>query len=306
MKRVRAYRDAAADDPAQDRQLPGRPLRQQVHVLPRAHAHRRDARRRRSASRITWTATATSSATSRRGAISASSATCAQDDVKPLVEEHVPGLRDARQSPQEGSDRRNDRHAATMRSCGATGASLRRPSAYFSLGFLTVGGFIAGIVFWGGFNTALKLTNTERSASAATRCATTCTSGAAADHPLHQPLAACAPSVPTATCRTTGPTRSRARCRRRRKCGARSSARSARARSSTTSGSSSRSTNGRGFKANDSLECRNCHGFDSMDFTRQSPRAAEAHSHAPRRTGEKTCIDCHKGIAHRLPDMAGQ
>jgi hypothetical protein len=22
-------------------------------------------------------------------------------------------------------------------------------------------------------------------------------------------------------------------------------------------------------------------------------------------TGEKTCIDCHKGIAHRLPDMRG-
>ncbi|MEH6814854.1 MAG: NapC/NirT family cytochrome c, partial [Motiliproteus sp.] len=22
-------------------------------------------------------------------------------------------------------------------------------------------------------------------------------------------------------------------------------------------------------------------------------------------TGEKTCIDCHKGIAHQLPDMKG-
>jgi cytochrome c-type protein NapC len=22
-------------------------------------------------------------------------------------------------------------------------------------------------------------------------------------------------------------------------------------------------------------------------------------------TGERTCIDCHKGIAHRLPDMTG-
>ena len=39
--------------------------------------------------------------------------------------------------------------------------TLRRPSAYFSLGFLTVGGFLAGIVFWGGFNTAMELTNTE-------------------------------------------------------------------------------------------------------------------------------------------------
>jgi len=36
-----------------------------------------------------------------------------------------------------------------------------RPSVHFSLGFLTLGGFIAGIIFWGGFNTALELTNTE-------------------------------------------------------------------------------------------------------------------------------------------------
>ena len=35
------------------------------------------------------------------------------------------------------------------------------PSKHFSLMFLTLGGFIAGIVFWGGFNTALEATNTE-------------------------------------------------------------------------------------------------------------------------------------------------
>ena len=33
---------------------------------------------------------------------------------------------------------------------------VRRPSVHYSLGFLTLGGFIAGIVFWGGFNTAMK------------------------------------------------------------------------------------------------------------------------------------------------------
>ena len=38
---------------------------------------------------------------------------------------------------------------------------LSRPSIHFSLGFLTIGGFVAGIMFWGGFNTALELTNTE-------------------------------------------------------------------------------------------------------------------------------------------------
>ena len=58
------------------------------------------------------------------------------------------------------------------------------------------------------------------------------------------------------------------------------------------------------LKANDSLECRNCHDFEYMDFTWQSGRAAQQHSTALA-SGEKTCIDCHKGIAHQLPDMAG-
>lgn len=40
-------------------------------------------------------------------------------------------------------------------------AVLRTPSRHFSLGFLTIGGFIAGVIFWGGFNTVLEATNTE-------------------------------------------------------------------------------------------------------------------------------------------------
>ena len=55
---------------------------------------------------------------------------------------------------------------------------------------------------------------------------------------------------------------------------------------------------------NDSLECRNCHQYDSMDLTRQSPRAGQIHQQYLG-TGQKTCIDCHKGIAHHLPDMKG-
>ena len=39
---------------------------------------------------------------------------------------------------------------------------VRAPSRHYSLGFLTLGGFIAGIVFWGAFNTALEATNTEQ------------------------------------------------------------------------------------------------------------------------------------------------
>ncbi len=58
------------------------------------------------------------------------------------------------------------------------------------------------------------------------------------------------------------------------------------------------------FMANDSLECRNCHSSESMDLTRQNPRAAQAHERFLF-SGERTCIDCHKGIAHKLPDMSG-
>src|SRR3546814_14704278 len=39
---------------------------------------------------------------------------------------------------------------------------VSRPAVHLRLGFLTLGGFLGGVVFWGGFNTALELTNTER------------------------------------------------------------------------------------------------------------------------------------------------
>ena len=56
------------------------------------------------------------------------------------------------------------------------------------------------------------------------------------------------------------------------------------------------------MKDNNSQECRNCHQFDYMDFSEQGPRAVHQHSTALAQ-GDKTCVDCHKGIAHKLPDM---
>lgn len=53
------------------------------------------------------------------------------------------------------------------------------------------------------------------------------------------------------------------------------------------------------MKNNDSQECRNCHEFDSMDLAGQARFAARIHRDG---MGEgKTCIDCHRGIAHHLP-----
>ena len=39
---------------------------------------------------------------------------------------------------------------------------LIRPSTVFGLGVLVLAGFVAGVIFWGGFNTALEVTNTEK------------------------------------------------------------------------------------------------------------------------------------------------
>ena len=53
------------------------------------------------------------------------------------------------------------------------------------------------------------------------------------------------------------------------------------------------------MKAADSRECRNCHAFESMNTEAQKPRAKKAHELGQR--DKQTCIDCHKGIAHKKP-----
>lgn len=50
----------------------------------------------------------------------------------------------------------------------------------------------------------------------------------------------------------------------------------------------------------DSRECRNCHGFDYMDLYDQGLVAADKHRQAERQG--RTCIECHQGISHRLPE----
>ena len=58
----------------------------------------------------------------------------------------------------------------------------------------------------------------------------------------------------------------------------------------------------RSMKTTDSRECRNCHKFQSMEFSAQEPRAGKLHQSALNEG--KTCIDCHQGIAHKLPPSA--
>lgn len=53
------------------------------------------------------------------------------------------------------------------------------------------------------------------------------------------------------------------------------------------------------MKASDSRECRNCHSFEGMNTEKQKLRGAKMHKIA--QDDKKTCIDCHKGIAHKKP-----
>ncbi|WP_323795099.1 cytochrome c3 family protein [Nisaea sp.] len=180
--------------------------------------------------------------------------------------------------------------------------TLTRPSRYFSLAFLTMGGFIAGIIFWGGFNTALEITNTEKFcischemrdnvyAELKSTIHYTNRSGVRATCPdCHVPhnwtdkIARKMQASKEVWGKIFGTISTREKFLEKRfELASHEWAR---------------------LEANDSLECRNCHDFTYMDFTQQSPRAADHHERLLG-TGEKTCIDCHKGIAHQLPDMA--
>jgi cytochrome c-type protein NapC len=55
------------------------------------------------------------------------------------------------------------------------------------------------------------------------------------------------------------------------------------------------------MKSTDSRECRNCHAYVYMDLAKQDKSAQKKHTVEYLRESGKTCIDCHKGIAHHLP-----
>ena len=180
---------------------------------------------------------------------------------------------------------------------------LTTPAATLSLAFLTLGGFVGGVMFWGAFNTALELTNTEKF----------CTSCHEMRDNVYQEL--------TNTVHFTNRSGVRASCpdchvphqwtdKIARKMQA---SKEVWGKIFGTINTREKFLNHRlelaqhewaRLKANDSLECRNCHSSAAMDFTKQTVRAADIHSKFLL-TGKATCIDCHKGIAHELPNMEG-
>ena len=56
------------------------------------------------------------------------------------------------------------------------------------------------------------------------------------------------------------------------------------------------------MEATNSRECRSCHTFEAMDLSEQEKISRKKHKKAEERG--KTCIDCHKGVAHDRANRA--
>jgi cytochrome c-type protein NapC len=181
---------------------------------------------------------------------------------------------------------------------GSFWARLRRPSKK-SLGGLLVVGFVVGVLFWGGFNTVMEWTNTEKFCISC--------------HEMHDNVY----QEYKETIHYNNRTGVRAVCsdchvpkdwtaKMIRKIQA---SREVWGKITGTIDTpekfeAKRLTLARRewarMKANDSRECRNCHSFESMNKESQKQRARKQHEMAVE--DKMTCIDCHKGIAHHKPE----
>ncbi len=176
--------------------------------------------------------------------------------------------------------------------------ALRKPSARWSVLALVVVGFFAGILFWGGFHTALEATNTIEF----------CTGCHEMRDNVYQEY--------KGTIHDSNRTGVRAVCP---DCHVPKDWVHKVARKIKASNEVYHWLRGtvdtkekfeahrmelathvwKTMKESNSRECRNCHSFAAMNGSKQSPRAQKNHAQAQQEG--KTCIDCHKGIAHLLP-----
>ena len=175
---------------------------------------------------------------------------------------------------------------------------FRRPSTTWSLGSLLIVGFFAGIIFWGGFNTAMEATNTEtfclschqmrnfvyeeyketvhyRNRTGVRAICTDCHVPKSWVHKFARKVRATNELYHY----VLGTISTREKFEKRRIFLARSVWRT--------------------MKETDSRECRNCHDINAMDLAKQENRSRLRHLTAIKE--KKTCIDCHKGVAHQLP-----
>lgn len=181
--------------------------------------------------------------------------------------------------------------------------TLSSPPATISLGVISFGGFITGIIFWGGFNTAMEFTNTEEFCIGChemrdnvyvelqetvhwenrTGVRATCPD-CHVPHEWTQKVARKMQASKEVWAALFGNLDTREKFEARREALARHEwAR---------------------LEANNSLECRNCHDYDSMDWDAMSDEAKFYMK--PAAELNVGCIECHKGIAHHLPQSSGE
>ena len=174
---------------------------------------------------------------------------------------------------------------------------LKKPSAV-SLGALLIVGFIAGIIFWGGFNTAMEATNTE----------TFCISCHEMQENVYveyqDTIHYSNRSGVRATCPDCHVPKPWIYKMIRKVQATNELYHKALGSIDTPEKFEAKRLQlaqnvWKAMKDTDSRECRNCHDYESMDYTKQQRRAVPQHIEGFE--AGKTCIDCHKGIAHSLP-----
>ncbi|GAB6054478.1 cytochrome c-type protein NapC [Magnetospira thiophila] len=178
---------------------------------------------------------------------------------------------------------------------------LTRPSGTLSAGLLLLVGLILGVVFWGGFNWSLELTNTE----------TFCLTCHEMERNVYREYSGSVHDTNASGVRATCPD-----CHVPRPW-IHKIARKIKASNELYHHFMGTVDTAEKFDANrltmakrvwtvmketDSRECRNCHDFMAMDVTKQESRGRARHLEA--QDQGMTCIDCHKGIAHDLPHGA--
>lgn len=189
------------------------------------------------------------------------------------------------------------------RSLKALWQTLSRPAQYLSLGTIAIASFLMGIIFWGGFNTALEATNTEAF----------CISCHEMRDNVYQELKGTVHWSNHSGVRATCPdchvphewTNKIARKMQASKevwgmiFGTINTPEKFEAKRLELA-----SHEWARLSANKSLECKNCHSYSSMKWEDMSPLAAKQMKAAADR--DQSCIDCHKGIAHHLPSTDGR
>lgn len=177
-------------------------------------------------------------------------------------------------------------------------ATMRSPASKISLGTLTLGGFIAGVIFWGGFNTALEITNTEEF------CISCHTMRDNVYPELQKTVHWSNRSGVRATCPDCHvPHDWTSKIARKMQASKEVFAQLFGVIDTREKFLDKRLQLAQNewarFSANGSKECKACHKYESMQLENLKPAARLQMTQAAER--DQSCIDCHKGIAHELP-----